>query len=75
MTDMINPMEEIDGLQELVATASENGYVTFTQILEAMPAVEHNIELLDQIVEEVQENGIAFVEKPEDYTNVEDEET
>ncbi len=75
MTEMINPMEEVDGLQELLTEASEHGFVTFKQILEAVPAVEHDLEMLDSIVEEVQENGIAFVEKPEDYKKVDDEET
>ena len=75
MTDMINPLEETDGLQELLAGASETGFVTFKQLLEAVPAIEHDIEMLDSIVEEVQENGIAFVESPEDFKSVEDEET
>ena len=75
MTDMINPIEETSGLQELLANASEQGFVTFAQIIEAVPAVEQDVDMLDVIVEEVQENGLVFVENAEDYKPVDDEET
>ncbi len=75
MTDMINPIEETSGLQELLANASEQGFVTFAQIIEAVPAVEQDVDILDVIVEEVQENGLVFVENAEDYKPVDDEET
>lgn len=75
MSDMINPLEEIEGLQELLAEASEPGFITYAQILEALPAVEQDLGLLDSIIEEIQDNGIALVEKPEDYQNFGDEVT
>ena len=73
MSDMINPLEEIEGLQELLAEASEPGFITYAQILEALPAVEQDLGLLDSIIEEIQDNGIALVEKPEDYQSFGDE--
>lgn len=67
MSDMINPIDEIEGLQELLAEASESGFITYAQILEAMPAIEQDLGLLDTIIEEIQDNGIALVENPDDY--------
>ena len=73
MSDIINPIEEIDGLQDVLANASELGYVTYAQIVSAIPAVEQDVELLDSIIEEVQENGIALVESASDFQLVADE--
>ena len=70
MSDMINPIEEIEGLQELLAEASEPGFITYAQILVAMPAVEQDLGLLDTIIEEIQDNGIALVENAADYQNL-----
>ncbi|MEM7067228.1 MAG: RNA polymerase sigma factor region1.1 domain-containing protein [Cyanobacteria bacterium P01_B01_bin.77] len=75
MSDMINPLEEIEGLQELLAEASEPGFITYAQILVAMPAVEQDLGLLDTIIEEIQDNGIALVENPADYQSMGDEVT
>ncbi|MFK7801839.1 MAG: sigma-70 family RNA polymerase sigma factor [Anaerolineae bacterium] len=70
MSDIINPIEEIEGLQELVAEASEPGFITYAQILVAMPAVEQDLGLLDTVIEEIQNNGIALVENSVDYENM-----
>ncbi|MEM9773459.1 MAG: sigma-70 family RNA polymerase sigma factor [Chloroflexota bacterium] len=75
MSDIINPVEEIDGLQDVLASASELGFVTYAQIVGAVPAVEQDVDLLDSIIEEVQENGIALVESASDYNAFADEDT
>ena len=53
MSEMINTVEDIDGLQELLASATELGYLTFTQLLDAVPAIEHELGLLDSVIEEI----------------------
>lgn len=75
MSDIINPVEEIDGLQDVLANASELGFVTYAQIVQAVPAVEQDVALLDSVIAEVQENGIALVESASDYNPLANEET
>ncbi len=56
----------MDIVAALLADGNEKGYVTYDQILEAMPEVEDNLPLLETVLEEVQAAGIAIYESEEE---------
>lgn len=62
MTDAMLPFDEMGVLKLLLAESSERGYVTYDQILEALPEIENNLPLLDTVLEEIQTAGIAVFE-------------
>ncbi|MBN2306031.1 MAG: sigma-70 family RNA polymerase sigma factor [Anaerolineae bacterium] len=47
--------------RELVAQGEEQGYITYDDILTRMPALEHNIELLDELLDALGNAGIEVV--------------
>ena len=47
--------------QQLVSLGETQGYVTYDDILTLMPALEHNIELLDELLDALSEVGIEVV--------------
>lgn len=66
MSDLANPFDEMEMVNQLLADAAERGYITYDKILEAMPDIENNLALLDTIYEEAQMVGINVYESEED---------
>ncbi|MGD8584204.1 MAG: sigma-70 family RNA polymerase sigma factor [Chloroflexota bacterium] len=66
MSGFTGPFDEMDIVAALLADGNEKGYVTYDQILEAMPEVEDNLPLLETVLEEVQAAGIAIYESEEE---------
>jgi RNA polymerase primary sigma factor len=68
---MTSPFEEMEIVNTLLVDATEKGYITYDQILEALPEVEDNLPLLETILEEIQAAGIAIYESEEDAETAE----
>lgn len=66
MSDLANPFDEMEMVNQLLTDAAERGYITYDKILEAMPDIENNLALLDTIYEEAQMVGINVYESEED---------
>jgi RNA polymerase primary sigma factor len=47
--------------QELIAQGEEQGYITYDDILTRMPALEHNIELLEELLDTLSNAGIEVL--------------
>lgn len=63
MTDLNDPMsEEMEILNALLNEGIEQRYLTFDQIIEALPEIENNIALLETLLEEAQTLGFAIYE-------------
>jgi RNA polymerase primary sigma factor len=69
MSDLINPFDEMETVTTLINEGIEQGYITYDQILEALPNVEKNITLLEAILEEAQSAGIVIYETEDDAKN------
>jgi RNA polymerase primary sigma factor len=69
MSDLINPFDEMETVNMLINEGIEQGYITYDQILEALPDVEKNIVLLEAIMEEAQSAGIIIYETEDDAKN------
>ena len=52
----------MDVVHTLLNDAADRGYLTYDQILEALPEVENNVALLDAVMEEAQAAGITIYE-------------
>lgn len=66
MTDLANPFDDMEVVGALMVDASERGYITFDQILEALPEVENNLPLLESILEDLQSADILVYENEEE---------
>jgi RNA polymerase primary sigma factor len=66
MSNLTNPFDEGDIVNALMVDATERGYITYDQILEALPEVEDNILLLEAILEELQAADIIVYENEDD---------
>jgi RNA polymerase primary sigma factor len=66
MTNITGPFEEMEIVNALLSDATDKGYITYDQILEALPEVENNLPLLETILEEIQTLGITLYENEED---------
>ncbi|MFW6097422.1 MAG: sigma-70 family RNA polymerase sigma factor, partial [Chloroflexota bacterium] len=66
MSDLSSTFDEMDIVNALLSDAAERGYLTYDQILEALPEIENNVGLLDAIMEEAQAVGITIYETEED---------
>jgi RNA polymerase primary sigma factor len=73
MSGFTGPFDEMDIVAALLADGNEKGYVTYDQILEAMPEVEDNLPLLETVLEEVQAAGIAIYESEEEALTASDD--
>jgi hypothetical protein len=62
MNDLTNPFDEMDTVSALLNDGLERGYITYDQILEALPEVENNLMLLEAILDEAQVAGIPVYE-------------
>jgi RNA polymerase primary sigma factor len=72
MSDLINPFDEMETVTALINEGIEQGYITYDQILEALPNVEKNITLLEAILEEAQSAGVIIYETEDDAKNAAD---
>jgi RNA polymerase primary sigma factor len=72
MSDLINPFDEMETVTALINEGIEQGYITYDQILEALPNVEKNIVLLEAILEEAQSAGLVIYETEDDAKNAAD---
>ncbi|MCP4420360.1 MAG: hypothetical protein GY805_27455, partial [Chloroflexi bacterium] len=66
MTNLTMPFDEMDFVSVLLNEGSEQGYITYDQIIKAMPDVEDNLPLLETIMEEAQAAGIPIFENEEE---------
>ncbi|MFW5940907.1 MAG: sigma-70 family RNA polymerase sigma factor [Chloroflexota bacterium] len=73
MSDLTSSFDEMDIVNALLSDASERGYITYDQILEALPEVENNVALLDAVMEEAQAAGISIYENEEEAKANQDE--
>ncbi len=71
MTDLNDPLsDEMEILNTLLNEGAEQRYLTYDQILEALPEIENNIMLLETLLEEAQTLGIAIYENEDDVVAV-----
>ena len=66
MSELTNPFNEMDVVGTLLNDGIEQGYITYDQILEAIPDVEDNLPLLETILEEAQAAGVPIYESEDD---------
>jgi RNA polymerase primary sigma factor len=66
MSDLTNPFDEMDTVSTLLNDGLEQGFITYDQILEALPEVENNLLLLETVLEEAQVAGIPIFENEEE---------
>jgi len=66
MSDLRNPFGEMDVVSTLLNDGGEQGYLTYDQILAALPDVEDNLPLLEVILEEAQAIGIPIYENEDE---------
>ena len=69
MSDLSNPFDEMEVVSGLLSNGMEQGYVTYDQILTALPHVENNLALLETIYEEAQTMGVLVFENEEEANN------
>jgi RNA polymerase primary sigma factor len=74
MTELGN-FNGMDVVNTLLSDAAERGYLTYDQIMEALPEVENNVVLLDAIMEEAQAAGITIYESEDDVEEVKEEDS
>src|SRR5690606_24631746 len=63
----------MDVVHTLLNDAADRGYLTYDQLLEALPEVENNVALLDAVMEEAQAAGITIYESEDDVEQLKDE--
>jgi RNA polymerase primary sigma factor len=66
MTKLTTPFDEMDFVNVLLNEGSEQGYITYDQIMAALPDVEDNLPLLETILEEAQAAGIPIYENEDE---------
>ncbi len=69
MSERNNPFtKELDvvGISVLLNEGTEQGFITYDQILETWPDIENNLSLLETIMEEAQAAGITIYENEEE---------
>ena len=67
MTDLNEPLsDEMEIFNALLNEGIEQRYLTYDQILEALPEIENNVTLLETLLEEAQSLGLAIYENEED---------
>jgi RNA polymerase primary sigma factor len=69
MSNITGPFEEMEIVNALLSDATDKGYITYDQILEALPEVENNLPLLETILEEIQTLGITLYENEDDASS------
>ncbi|MCA9875102.1 MAG: sigma-70 family RNA polymerase sigma factor [Ardenticatenaceae bacterium] len=59
----------MDVVSVLLNDGMEQGYITYDQILEALPNIENNLPLLETILEEAQSMGVPVFENEDEASN------
>jgi RNA polymerase primary sigma factor len=59
-------VDDTEVINTLINDGIEQGYLTYDQILEALPNIENNILLLENLLEEAQSAGISVYESEDD---------
>ena len=67
MSDLTNPFDEMEVINALITDGMEQGYITYDQILEVLPDIEDNLNLLEILLEEAQNAGVSVYESEEDH--------
>ncbi len=60
------PFDEMEMVGKLLSDASARGYITFDQILDILPQVENNLNLLEIILEGIQAAGVIVYDSDEE---------
>ena len=68
MSSKTGPLNEVEIVSVMLEEATKRGYVTYDQILEALPEVEDNLPLLETILEEIVAAGIPIYETDDDVS-------
>jgi RNA polymerase primary sigma factor len=66
MSDAAGPFDDMEIVSVLLADGIAKGYITYDQVLEALPEVEDNLALLETVLEELQSAGIELYESEDD---------
>ncbi len=66
MSNLSNPFDEMDVVNTLLNDGIEQGYLTYDQILEAIPEIEGKMSVLEVIMEETQAAGIVIYASEDD---------
>lgn len=66
MSDLTEPFNEMEVINALIRQGTEQGYITYDQILEVLPDIEDNLNLLETLLEEAQNAGLSVYESEED---------
>ncbi|MCA9933810.1 MAG: sigma-70 family RNA polymerase sigma factor, partial [Anaerolineales bacterium] len=66
MSDLTNPFDEMEVINALINDGMEQGYITYDRILEVLPDIEDNLNLLELLLEEAQNAGVSVFENEED---------
>jgi RNA polymerase primary sigma factor len=66
MDEILTPFDELDELSAIISEASRQGHITLDQIIEAVPDLENNLQLLDTVLEELQTIGIPVVNEDDE---------
>jgi RNA polymerase primary sigma factor len=69
LSELGNPFDEMDVVGALLNDGLEQGYITYDQILAALPHVENDLSLLETILEEAQSMGIPVFENEDEASN------
>lgn len=72
MSDTMGPYDEMEIVSNLLAEGTAQGYITYDQILEALPEVEDNLTLLEIVLEELQSAGIEIYDSDDDSISADD---
>ncbi len=70
MSDLTNPFEEMEVVSALLNDGIEQGYLTYDQILKALPEIENNLALLEAIMEESQASGVPIYDNEEEANKI-----
>jgi RNA polymerase primary sigma factor len=63
------PFDEMEIVNTLLADAADRGYITYDQILTALPEAENNMSMLELVMEEIQAAGVPIYESEDDLAN------
>jgi len=70
MSDLTTPFDEMETVSALLNDGVERGYITYDQLLEALPEVENNLMLLETVLEEAQVAGVQIYENEDEASAV-----
>lgn len=67
MSNLNEPyVDDIEVINMIINDGIEQGYLTYDQILEALPNIENNLVLLENLLEEAQSAGLSVYESEDD---------